>query len=63
VNLGAISNVAKLLKHVRNALVHSSDKYNRDECHIPLTESENILEDYIPLVRFLAKKVIYAKSS
>ena len=59
----AISNVAKLLKHVRNALVHSSDRYNRDDCHIPLTESENIVENYIPLVRFLAEKVIYAKSS
>jgi len=58
----AISNVAKLLKHVRNALVHSSDRYNRDDCHIPLTDSESIVENYIPLVRFLAEKVIYAKS-
>lgn len=59
----AISNVAKLLKHVRNALVHSSDKYNREDCHIPLTESEAIIEDYVPIVRYLAEKVIYAKSS
>jgi hypothetical protein len=59
----AISNVAKLLKHVRNALVHSSDRYNRDDCHIPLTESEDIVETYVPLIRFLAEKVIYAKSS
>lgn len=59
----AISNVANLLKHVRNALVHSSDRYNRDDCHIPLTDSEYIVEDYIPLIRYLAEKVIYAKSS
>lgn len=59
----AISNVAKMLKHVRNALVHSSDRYNREDCHIPLTDSENVVENYIPLVRFLAEKVIYAKSS
>lgn len=58
----AISNVAKMLKHLRNALVHSSDRYNRDDCHIPLTDSESIVEAYIPLVRFLAEKVIYAKS-
>lgn len=59
----AIGNVAKLLKHVRNALVHSSDRYSREDCHIPLTDSESIVENYIPLVRFLAEKVIYAKSS
>ena len=59
----AISNVAKLLKHIRNALVHSSDRYNRENCHIPLTESENIIEAYIPLVRYLAEKIIYARSS
>ena len=59
----AIANVAKLLKHVRNALVHSSDRYSREDCHIPLTDSESIVENYIPLVRFLAEKVIYAKSS
>lgn len=58
-----ISNVAKMLKHVRNALVHSSDRYNREDCHIPLTDSESVVENYIPLVRFLAEKVIYAKSS
>lgn len=59
----AISNVGKLLKHIRNALVHSSDRYNREDCHIPLTESEDIIQDYIPLIRFLAEKVIYARSS
>ena len=59
----AIANVAKLLKHVRNALVHSSDRYNREDCHIPLTDSESIVDNYIPLVRYLAEKVIYARSS
>lgn len=59
----AIANVAKLLKHVRNSLVHSSDRYNREDCHVPLTDSENIVENYLPLVRYLAEKVIYARSS
>jgi hypothetical protein len=58
----ALSNTAKLIKHIRNALVHSSDRYNRDECHIPLTESEFLVREYIPLVRFLAERVICAKS-
>lgn len=55
----AISNAAKALKHVRNAIVHSSDRYKREECHIPLSDSENIIEEFIPLVRFFAEKVIY----
>ncbi|WP_145525067.1 hypothetical protein [Yersinia rohdei] len=56
-----VQNTAHVLKHIRNALVHSSDKYNREDCHIPLTESEELVSYYIPLVRFLAEKIIYAK--
>lgn len=59
----AISNTAKLIKHIRNALVHSSDRYSRDDCHIPLTESEDIVREYIPLIRFLSEKVICSRSS
>jgi hypothetical protein len=57
-----IANTAKLIKYIRNSLVHSSDRYNREDCNIPLTESENIVKNYIVLVRFLAEKIIYAKS-
>lgn len=56
-----IPNTAHVLKHIRNALVHSSDKYNREDCHIPLTESEELVSFYIPLVSFLAEKIICAK--
>jgi len=55
----ALANAAKALKHVRNAIVHSSDKYKREECHIPLSDSENVIEEFIPLARFFAEKVIY----
>lgn len=55
----AISNAAKALKHVRNAIVHSSDRYKREECHIPMSESESIIEEFIPVVRFFAERVIY----
>ncbi|GAA5185386.1 hypothetical protein GCM10025771_41200 [Niveibacterium umoris] len=59
----ALSNAATALKHVRNAIVHSSDRYKREECHIPLSDSENTIEEFIPLVRFFAEKVIYGTAS
>lgn len=59
----AISNAANVLKHIRNALVHSSDRYNRDDCHIPLSNSEVIVQEFIPLVRYFAEQVIYGTAS
>ncbi|SSY76731.1 hypothetical protein [Alcaligenes faecalis] len=59
----AIANSAKVLKHIRNAIVHSSDKYKRDDCHIPLSDSEALIEEFIPLVRFFAERVIYGTAS
>ncbi len=56
----AISNTAKIIKHIRNSLVHSSDKYTREECVIPFSESESIVIKYIPVAKFLAEKIIYA---
>ncbi len=56
----AIGNTAKVIKHIRNSLVHSSDKYTREECVVPFSESESIVTRYIPIVKFLAEKVIYA---
>jgi hypothetical protein len=58
----ALVNTATILKHIRNAIVHSSDRYNRDECHIPLTDSEDIIDEFIPIIRFLAEKVIYGNA-
>lgn len=59
----ALSNSAKLLKHIRNAIVHSSDRYSREECHIPLSDSEGLIEEFVPLVRFFAERVIYGTST
>lgn len=56
----AISNTAKVIKHIRNALVHSSDRYSRENCFLPFSESETVVEHYIPIVKFLAEKVIFA---
>ncbi|MET0109123.1 MAG: hypothetical protein ABW084_09530 [Candidatus Thiodiazotropha sp.] len=59
----ALSNSAKVIKHIRNALVHSSDRYSREDCHIPLTESEEIVSEFVPLVRFMAEKIIFSSAS
>lgn len=55
-----IGNTAKVIKHIRNSLVHSSDKYTREECVVPFSESESIVTRYIPIVKYLAENVIYA---
>jgi hypothetical protein len=59
----AVANSAKVLKHIRNAIVHSSDRYKREDCHIPLTDSEDIIEEFIPLVRFFAERVIFGTAT
>jgi hypothetical protein len=59
----AVANSAKVLKHIRNAIVHSSDRYKREDCHIPLSDSEEIIEEFIPLVRFFAERVIFGTAT
>lgn len=59
----AIANSAKVLKHIRNAIVHSSDRYKREDCHIPLSDSEGVIEEFIPLVRFFAERVIFGTAT
>ncbi len=45
----ALSNFSNILKHIRNSLVHSSDRYTREDTFLPLTESEDIIIKYIPI--------------
>lgn len=59
----ALSNAGNLIKHIRNAIVHSSDRYNREECHIPLSHTEETIEEFIPLVRYFAEKIIFGTAS
>lgn len=56
----ALSNVSGVLKHIRNALVHSSDRYSREDCFLPMSESENVVVKYIPLIQYLAEQVIFS---
>lgn len=59
----ALNNAAGIIKHIRNALVHSSDKYSREDCFLPLSESEDLIVKYLPLVRYLAERVIFATAN
>jgi hypothetical protein len=56
----ALSNAAAVLKHIRNALVHSSDRYTREDCFVPFSDSEDVIIKYIPLIEFLAERVIFS---
>lgn len=56
----ALSSGATVVKHIRNALVHSSDKYSREDCFLPLSESEDVVLRYLPIVQFMAERVIFA---
>lgn len=57
-----IGNVAKRVKMVRNALVHSADRYSRQEIFIPTPDSEAMVKKEVPLVKYLAERVIIANS-
>jgi hypothetical protein len=58
-----ISNVATIVKVVRNALVHSSDRFERNERVIPFTKSTDIVIKEMPLIKFLAERVIIGSAS
>ncbi|WP_425221246.1 hypothetical protein [Pseudomonas sp.] len=56
----ALNSAAQIIKHIRNALVHSSDKYSREDCFMPLSESEDDIVKFIPIVQFMAERVIFS---
>jgi hypothetical protein len=59
-----IGNIAKIIKAIRNALVHSSDRYERNDRYIPYSkEGTTLLELEIPLIKFLADKLIISTST
>ena len=57
-----IGNVSKQIKEIRNALVHSTDRYERSARHIPFTKTTKKIAKDIPLMKFLAERVIIATS-
>ena len=50
--------VSKRIKTIRNALVHSSDRYERKDRYVPGDEASKLLALELPLLRFLAERVI-----
>jgi hypothetical protein len=52
--------IAKRVKTIRNTLVHSSDRYERKERYLPGPDADRALYREIPLIRFLAERVIIA---
>ena len=57
-----IGNVAKIVKIVRNALVHSSDRFERIGRHVPFSASSELVAREVPLVKYLAECVIIASA-
>jgi hypothetical protein len=55
-------NVARVVKTVRNALVHSSDRFERVGRHVPFSESSALVRKEVPLIKFLAERVIIASA-
>lgn len=56
-------NISKTIKAIRNALVHSSDRHERNDRYIPYSKiGTQIIQDELPLIKFLAEKVIIASA-
>lgn len=57
-------NIAKRIKVIRNAIVHSSDRHERSERYVPLTtRAEDAIMKEIPLMKFLAERVVIATAN
>jgi len=57
-----IGNLAKRIKLIRNALVHSSDKYERQQRYVPTAKAEDMIRREVPLMKYLAEKVVIASA-
>jgi hypothetical protein len=58
-----IGNLAKRVKVIRNALVHSSDRYERNQRYVPTASAESMISREIPIMKYLAEKVIIGTAS
>jgi hypothetical protein len=55
-------NLAKQIKETRNAIVHSSDRLEQKNRHVPFSKTTKSIMQDIPLMKFIAEKVIIATS-
>ena len=58
-----IGSVSKRVKLIRNALVHSSDRHKRQDNFVPTRNAETKIRKEVPLVKYLAEKVVIASGS
>lgn len=58
-----IGNLASQIKEIRNALVHSTDRFERKTRHIPFTKTTELIKQDVPLLKFLAEKIIIASAT
>ncbi len=54
--------LSKRIKTIRNALVHSSDRHERKAKYVPGEEANIILRREIPLMQYIAEKIIIGDS-
>ncbi|WP_055437673.1 hypothetical protein [Lacinutrix algicola] len=55
--------ISKHIKAVRNALVHSSDRHERNDRFIPYSKtSMDVVKNQIPMLKFIAEKIIISTS-
>lgn len=55
--------IAKTIKSIRNALVHSTDRYELNERYVPFSiKNTDLIRKEIPLMKYLAEKIIIATS-
>lgn len=52
--------IAKRIKTIRNSLIHSSDRYERKQRYLPGIEADRVLSREIPLLKYIAERVIIA---
>ena len=53
-----IGGLSRRIKLIRNALIHSSDRHERKDRYVPTKANEQLIEKEVPLVEFLAERVI-----
>lgn len=55
--------LSKRIKTIRNALVHSSDRHERKNRYVPGAEANQILKREIPLMKYMAERIIIRDST
>lgn len=58
-----LGNVATRIKAIRNALVHSTDRHEFASRHVPYTSDSSLVGTELPIIKYIAERVIIATST